>query len=147
MPIRRNSPKEQFERYIENCIQLKITALIQMFNYVGLECVREARTKRRYTDQTGNLRSSTGYCVLYNGVIVHQSGFEIVKPTATQGAASGRELMNNLIAQNSTGIVLIVVAGMNYAAYVEAKGLNVLDSSEIMAKKLVRKTLKRLGLK
>lgn len=146
MPIRRNSPKGQFDRYIENCIQQKITALIQMLNYVGLECVREARTKRRYTDQTGNLRSSTGYCVLYNGTIVHQSGFEAVKPTATQGAASGKELMNNLIAQNSTGIVLIVVAGMNYAAYVEAKGLNVLDSSEIMAKKLIRKTLKRLGL-
>lgn len=147
MPIRRNSPKGQFDRYIENCIQLKIAALIQMFNYVGLECVREARTKRRYTDQTGNLRSSTGYCVLYDGVVVHQSGFEAVKPTATQGAASGRELMNKLIAENSTGIVLIVVAGMNYAAYVEAKGLNVLDSSEIMAKKLVRKTLKRLGFK
>ncbi len=147
MPIRRNSPKGQFDRYIENCIQQKITALIQMFNYVGLECVREARTKRRYFDQTGNLRSSTGYCVLYNGTIVHQSAFEAVKPTATQGAVSGRELMNNLIAQNSTGIVLIVVAGMNYAAYVEAKGLNVLDSSEIMAKKLVRKTLKQLGLK
>lgn len=147
MPIRSNSPKGQFDRYIENCIQQKITALIQMFNYVGLECVREARTKRRYFDQTGNLRSSTGYCVLYNGTIVHQSAFEAVKPTATQGAASGRELMNNLIAQNSTGIVLIVVAGMNYAAYVEAKGLNVLDSSEMMAKKLVRKTLKRLGLK
>lgn len=145
MPIRRNSPKGQFDRYIEKCIQLKIAALIQMFNYVGLECVREARTKRRYTDQSGNLRSSTGYCVLYNGVIVHQSSFEAVKPTATQGAASGRELMNNLIAQNPTGIVLIVVAGMNYAAYVEAKGLNVLDSSEIMAKKLIRKTLKRLG--
>ncbi len=147
MPIQRNSPKGQFGRYIEKCIQLKIAALIQMLNYVGLECVREARTKRRYTDQTGNLRSSTGYCVLYDGVVVHQSGFETVKPTATQGAASGKELMNNLIAQNSSGIVLIVVAGMNYAAYVEAKGLNVLDSSEIMAKKLIRKTLKRLGFK
>lgn len=118
-----------------------------MLNYVGLECVTEARTKRRYSDQSGNLRSSTGYCVLYDGVIIHQGGFEAVKPTATQGPVSGRELMNNLIAQNSTGIVLIVVAGMNYAAYVEAKGLNVLDSSEIMAKKLIRKTLKRLGFK
>lgn len=147
MPIQRNSPKGQFGRYIEKCIQLKIAALIQMLNYVGLECVREARTKRRYIDQTGNLRSSTGYCVLYDGVVVHQSGFETVKPTATQGAASGKELMNNLIAQNSTGIVLIVVAGMNYAAYVEAKGLNVLDTSEITAKKLIRRILKQLGFK
>lgn len=147
MPIKRNSPKGQFDRYIENLIQRKIAALIRMFDYVGLECVTEARTKRRYIDQSGNLRSSTGYCVLYNGVIIHQGGFEAVKPTATQGPVAGKELMNNLITQNSTGIVLIVVAGMNYAAYVEAKGLNVLDSSEIMAKKLVRQTLKRLGFK
>lgn len=147
MPIQRNSPEGQFGRFVEERIRFKIAALVQMFNYVGLECVREARTKRRYTDQTGNLRSSTGYCVLYNGVVVHQGGFEAVKPTATKGAFSGRELMNRLIAKNSTGIVLIVVAGMDYAAYVEAKGLNVLDTSEIMAKKLVRKTLKRLGFK
>ena len=52
-----------------------------------------------------------------------------------------------MISQNPAGIVLIVVAGMDYAAYVEAKGLNVLDTSEIMAKKLVRRTLKRLGFK
>lgn len=75
------------------------------------------------------------------------SGFEAVKPTATKGPASGRKLMNQLISQNPAGIVLIVVAGMDYAAYVEAKGLNVLDTSEIMAKKLVRRTLKRLGFK
>lgn len=147
MPIHRNSPENQFRSYVESRIRFRISALIQMLNYVGLECVREARTKRRYTDQTGNLRSSTGYCILYNGSVVHQGGFEAVKPTATKGPASGRKLMNRLISQNPAGIVLIVVAGMDYAAYVEAKGLNVLDTSEIMAKKLVRRTLKRLGFK
>lgn len=147
MPIRRNTPEGQFKDYLEKRLRFKIAALIQMFNYVGLECIREARTKRRYIDQTGNLRSSTGYCVLYNGTVVHQGGLDAIKPTATAGPKEGKELMNKLIAQNSMGIVLIVVAGMDYAAYVEAKGLNVLDTSNVMAKKLIRKTLKRLGFK
>lgn len=116
-----------------------------MFNYVGLECVREARMKRKYIDRTGNLRSSTGYCVLYNGSVVHQSGFEAVKPTAIEGVKEGKKLLNELMNSHSVGIVLIVVAGMDYACYVEAKGLNVLDTSEIKAKKLVKKTLKKLG--
>lgn len=116
-----------------------------MFNYVGLECVREARMKRKYIDRSGNLRSSTGYCVLYNGSVVHQSGFEAVKPTAIEGAKEGKKLLNELMNSHSVGIVLIVVAGMDYACYVEAKGLNVLDTSEIKAKKLVKKILKKLG--
>ena len=55
--------------------------------------------------------------------------------------------MSKLISENSKGIVLIVVAGMNYARYVEKMGLNVLDSSEMLAKKLVPRMLKDLGFK
>lgn len=145
MPIRRTSPQGQFKDYLEKRIRFRIAALIQMFNYVGLECVREARMKRKYIDRTGNLRSSTGYCVLYNGSVVHQSGFEAVKPTAIEGVKEGQKLLNELMNSHSVGIVLIVVAGMDYACYVEAKGLNVLDTSETKAKKLVKKTLKKLG--
>ena len=55
--------------------------------------------------------------------------------------------MSKLISENPKGIVLIVVAGMNYARYVEKMGLNVLDSSEMLAKKLVPRMLKDLGFK
>lgn len=55
--------------------------------------------------------------------------------------------MSRLISENSKGIVLIVVAGMNYARYVEKMGLNVLDSSEMLAKKLVPIMLNDLGFK
>lgn len=121
--------------------------MIIRLDFVGLECIREARINRKYIDQTGNLRSSTGYCVLYNGKVVKRSSFEAVKPTATKGAKEGNDFMSKLISENSKGIVLIVVAGMNYARYVEKMGLNVLDSSEILAKKLVPRMLKDLGFK
>lgn len=71
----------------------------------------------------------------------------MVKPTATKGAKEGNDFMSKLISENSKGIVLIVVAGMNYARYVEKMGLNVLDSSEMLAKKLVPRMLKDLGFK
>lgn len=76
-----------------------------------------------------------------------KSNFEAVKSTAKEGSKAGSDFLKSVIAENSRGIVLIVVAGMNYAKYVEAIGLNVLDSSEILAKKLVPQILRDLGLK
>lgn len=147
MPIKRISPKGQSDKFFKNLIQNRIKALIDAFVYVGLECVREARLNRRYTDQTGNLRSSVGFCVLRDGTVIKKSGFEAVKSTATVGSAAGKKFLKELIAENSKGIVLIVVAGMSYAKYVEAMGLNVLDSSELLAKKLVSQIMRDLGFK
>ena len=147
MPIKRLSPRNQAKKFLDDLLRRKIQALIIRLDFVGLECIREARINRKYTDQTGNLRSSTGYCVLYNGKVVKRSSLEVVKPTATKGAKEGNDFMSKLISENSKGIVLIVVAGMNYARYVEKMGLNVLDSSEMLAKKLVPRMLKDLGFK
>lgn len=147
MPIKKTSPNGQAEAFIEGFVKNKIQSLIDALVYVGLECVREARLNRRYTDQTGNLRSSVGFCVLYNGRVVKKSAFEAVKSSATEGSSAGSKFLKSLISENSRGIVLIVVAGMNYAKYVEAMGLNVLDSSELLAKKLVPQLLKDLGFK
>lgn len=147
MPIKRTSPGGQAKAFLNDLVNRKIRQIIDALIYVGLECIREARLNRRYTDQTGNLRSSIGFCVLYNGKIMKKSNFEAVKSTAKEGSKAGSDFLKSVIAENSRGIVLIVVAGMNYAKYVEAIGLNVLDSSEILAKKLVPQILRDLGLK
>ena len=147
MPIKKTSPNGQAEAFIEGIVKRKIQSLIDALIYVGLECVREARLNRRYKDQTGNLRSSIGYCVLYNGRVMKKSNFEAVKSTAKEGSTAGSKFLKSLISENYRGIVLIVVAGMNYAKYVEAMGLNVLDSSEHLAKKLVPQILRDLGFK
>lgn len=51
--------------------------------------------------------------------------------------------MEQLAAQYSKGLALIIVAGMSYATYVEAMGLNVLDSAKIKAEEEVREGVKR----
>jgi hypothetical protein len=147
MPITRKSSGNGFTKYIERQVQLRLDACIELLDYVGLECVKEARTARRYTDRTGNLRSSTGYYVLYEGRVVKKGGFEAVSPQAAQGPSEGAKFIARVASEHPSGIVLIVVAGMSYAAYVEANGYNVLDSAEKMAGKLVPQLLKDLGLR
>lgn len=126
----------------QNAKEAAITAL----NYVGLECVKEARQNGKYTDRTGNLRSSIGYVVLENGIPIKKGGYQKVLSTATEAQAKSDSLISSLAATYKTGLVLIVLAGMDYAVYVEAKGYNVLNSAETLAKKLVPQMLKELGL-
>ena len=61
-----------------------------------------------------------------------------------KGKKEGAELLSDLIGRNTQGIVLIVVAGMNYAAYVETNR-NVITSAELLAEDLVPKLLRQLG--
>lgn len=138
--------KNAFYNYVikeqQNAKEAAITAL----NYVGLECVKEARQNGKYTDRTGNLRSSIGYVVLENGIPIKKGGYQKVLSTATEAQAKSDSLITSLAATYKTGLVLIVLAGMDYAVYVEAKGYNVLNSAETLAKKLVPQMLKELGL-
>lgn len=120
-------------------------AMIDNLAYVGEEALKQARSGHKYKDQTGNLTSSIGYCILDNGKILFESKFETVL-NGKQGSEEGRKFLHNLISQNSKGLVFIMVAGMPYAQYVEAMSLDVLDSAEMLAKKMIPKIMKGLKL-
>lgn len=145
MPIKRQAPKNAFGQYLERKANELRHVMLNNLIYVGEQAITEARERGRYNDQTGNLRSSIGYCVLDNGKPVVIAGFKVVKD-GKQGAQQGRKFLESLISEHSTGLVLIVVAGMEYAQYVEAMNLNVLDSAEQMAQKLVPQLIKALKL-
>ena len=61
------------------------------------------------------------------------------------GQKEGEAFINKVISQYPSGFVLVVVAGMKYASYVEARNYNVLSSSELLAEKEVPKLLKALS--
>lgn len=148
MPITNSKKvKASFYNYVIEQVENARIGAINALNYVGLECVNEARSSGKYTDRSGNLRSSIGYVVLEDGVQIKKGTFNKVLTTATEAEAKSNELMTRLASTYNTGLVLVVVAGMDYAAYVEAKGYNVLNSAETLAKKLVPQMLKQLGLK
>ena len=62
---------------------------------------------------------------------------------ATKGIKAGQSVAEN-IGKETKGVALVVVAGMNYAAYVEAKGYNVLASAEHLAERELPRMLEKL---
>lgn len=146
MPIKRLTPTAEIDRYITGRVEAIKKALVYNLCAVGEQVLNAARLTNSYKDQTGNLRSSIGYVVAVDGEIVQMSSFDTVKE-GREGSRGGKEYAMQLVRDFPHGIVLIVVAGMNYASYVSAKGYDVLDSSELLAGKLVPQMLQQLGFK
>lgn len=131
--------QEQIDTYLRSRLTAIRQAIINRLIYLGEVCVREARSNHTYIDRTGNLTSSIGYVVVDNGRIVTTAGFG-----GKEGATTGRTFAQSLASKHTKGYALYVVAGMNYAAYVEAKGYNVLTSAESFAEKQLPIILKQL---
>ena len=122
--------------------------VIEQFTYIGEESVKIAREKGSYNDITGNLRSSIGYVILYDGKPIingQPKRYKGKKGDGSAGAPAADALLKKLQAKFPWGIVLIACAGMEYAAYVEAiYHKDVLTSAELKAEILANKLLKRL---
>ena len=83
-----------------------------------------------FNDQTGNLRSSIGFIIMYNGEIVEQN---FTHSGGKVGQAEGLGFAKKLGKEHPKGWALITVAGMEYAGYVEAKGYDVISGSTLGA--------------
>ena len=122
--------------------------LVKQLSYIGEECIKVARENGKYNDITGNLRSSIGYVVLLDGkpVIYGQNKqYKGKKGNGEAGPPAADALLKKLQAKFPWGVVLIVCAGMKYAAYVEAiHHKDVLTSAELRADVLAKKLLKGL---
>jgi len=152
MPIKMTTPRDAVKESINRFIKTAREELIIRLAHIGEQVVNEARSYngKAYQDQTGNLRSSTGYVIVEDGRVIDISGFSQIPPKsdpkgeAGKGSATGEAYARSLAAGYPQGITLIVVAGMQYAAYVSARGYNVLDSAEVLARRLVPEMLKKL---
>ena len=131
-----------FDKYLDDKLRRAELVLMNTLERVGQLAVNEARDKGDYLDDTGNLRSSTGYMIAKDGVVVRRGAFEAIKD-GQEGARGGQAFAEKIATQTS-GLALIVVAGMHYAVYVETHR-NVLASSQILAEREVPKLLKALG--
>lgn len=144
MPARLTTPEDEIMRQIEEDAERWREALIMNLAVIGEKCVNEARMRGSFKDQTGNLRSSTGYVLVVDGRIVTMSSFAPVSG-GTDGSKDGKSYAERIARNYPSGITLIVVAGMHYAEYVAARGYDVLDSSELLAKQLMDKLMNDLG--
>lgn len=126
---------------------------LDKLGYDANRYIRNRTAEESWMDRSGNLRSSIGYIVVRDGEICKSGGFERVDgpkrdKSPEDGSAEGRSYAERLAANYPTGYALIVVAGMEYAAYVEAKAnKDVLAGGEIFLKKEVRKLVRRFSQK
>lgn len=130
-------------REAERVDRLTIRALSKL----GEQCVTKIRDRagdKSWYDQTGNLRSSVGYVIAHNKNIIQYSTFNQVKQ-GSEGVKTGKDLAKELAKRYSNNYVLIVVAGMNYAEFVEAMdNKDVLASTELWAREQVPLMLEKL---
>lgn len=132
---------QEMEKLIKAKLQNNVDRLIRAFEILGQEAVNEAvraastPEMEAYTDRTGNLRNSSGYVVAVEGEIVAEM----------YRNEYAKELAEQALSNYPDGIVLIVVAGMQYAAAVESLGYNVLTSAEMYAEKRLPELLKLLS--
>ncbi len=130
-------------REAERVERLTIRALSKL----GEQCVTKIRDRagdKSWYDQTGNLRSSVGYVIAHNKNIIQYSTFNQVNQ-GSEGVKTGKDLAKELAKRYSNNYVLIVVAGMNYAEFVEAMdNKDVLASTELRAREKVPLMLEKL---
>ena len=119
--------------------------IIQAIETACIEVLQKARMLDTYKDQTHRLRSSLGY-------VIYKDGQEVASNFQSMGGEKGDEGVQICIrkaaeaAAGIPGIVAVVVAGADYASYVEAKGFDVLTGSALQLQQLFEAELRNLNL-
>lgn len=110
------------------------SALEQVRDAMEIAClntVNMARQAGQYTDRTGNLRSSIGFMIKDHGQIVAEN-FQTAGAGTTNGGkgmAKARALADSVSTMYGDQLVAVLVAGEDYALYVESRGFDVIGGS------------------
>lgn len=128
---------------VENFHNRLEQATLFLLRYLGEDLAKYAKDNHTYTDRTGNLTNSIAYAVVRDREIV----FYDATNQPGEGSEEALKLAMKIAASLPHQYSLIIVAGMNYAAYVEAKGYNVILPAELKAKKDFPAAMKRLAEK
>lgn len=146
MAIRPKFTRADVQKRLDASLAMVKKKQIAQMQRLGEMCLIEARNNKDYMMQSGALLSSTGYMIFVDGVALH-SQFDAAsgaEPNAAQNGIKAGQALAEKVGKNTKGVALVVVAGMNYAAYVEAKGKNVLSSAEHLAQRELPRMLEKL---
>lgn len=137
--------QQSLERWIEHFQRKAEDKMLVLLQAGGEKFIKVARRSGSYKDQTGNLRSSIGYVIAKDGEVLTENFTESDKGTdKTTGKYKGRRLAEEVSLSHTGGYVLVGVAGMEYAAAVEAKGYEVVSGANTQCEKYLRDTLKSI---
>jgi hypothetical protein len=136
--------KADIKKLLNKRRQLIRDAIISRLQFVGEQFVRNARDGGSYMDRTGNLRSSIGYVVIYNGKQLFEN---FLSKGGKEGEEKARKVVDEVRNEYPKGFVLIGVAGMEYAAAVESRGYDVITTSSLKAETSLKDALKKISTK
>ncbi len=133
------------DRRIDAFRKDKVSRSFEALSWLGIRAVNYAKKKHlgNWTDQSGCLRSSVGYAVIFDGDVRIEKFDQVLQ--GAEGVVAGQKLVQELAAKYNKGMVLVVTAGMEYAAAVESKGYDVITGSSYEAEKLRSYLVKKLG--
>lgn len=148
MALKSKIKQSELKEWLKNGVEKELhNRIVRNLNYLGFQCVSIARKSQEYQDQTSNLRNSTGYIILKDGEVI-DSWFEVGrtgKEDGKLGAKKGKEHAEKVGQQYKQGYALIVVAGMEYAGYVQdVHNRDVLKSAEHFAKSKAEDIMKNI---
>lgn len=121
--LKANFKPAQTKKFFIQFRQKVHAAIIDRLNYIGEQAVTDAKLLSTFKDDTGNLRNSMCYITLHDGRQVSPGRI----PRQSQ------KVIDNLKYEFGEGFVLIICAGMHYAAAVEAKNYDVISNASGIA--------------
>lgn len=140
MGVKLTTAQRSLDNFFRQAFEIIRKEIFICFAKLGEECtarVRDRSAEDSWIDHTSNLRSSIGYAVYDHGEKMVESAFAVLGNGA-EGSSEGKKMVEELIDQYSKVYVLVVVAAMNYADFVEAKeNKDVLASTELWARSVV----------
>lgn len=135
MRIEVNFQEERIRKEILSKKQAWYTAVINAYKVACIEMVKRAKATRTYQDRTGKLRASIGAVLFCNGKEVFNFFDGGEGAMAQQGSLQGLGFARKKAGEGGNHpIVAVVVAGAEYARYVESKGLDVITGSSFSFK-------------
>lgn len=116
---------------LDNLLNSALDCVRDAMEIACLNTVTEARKAGTYTDQTSNLRSSIGYIIKDNGQIIAEN-FQAAgsgSQDGSSGVAKAKAAAERASMLYGDQLIAVIVAGENYAVYVESKGFDVISGS------------------
>ena len=144
MGIRPTFDRRELNRYLRNGVEAELhRRVLRNFNALGMQCVTLARSLGNYQDRTGNLRNSIGYLIQKDGVVIDT--FFPLDGKGALGKETGEIYAKDIGKNYPNGYALIVVAGMEYAGYVEnVDRLHVLQPAKDFAEAKAPEIIERI---
>jgi hypothetical protein len=130
MGIKANFSASDIRAYMITRVDDLTIAMLQAYKDACKDMVTRAKQTNTYKDQTHALRSSIGYVLYYKGNEVANYFESAGGEAGGEGVESGLNFARETaMPYSGKTIVAVVVAGMNYALYVESKGMDVITGS------------------